>query len=79
MKKHKKIKYTDEPIGKVKIVTDFLPSPDELVLKEEAVKVTLLLSKSSVDFFKHLAEEKHTHYQKMIRVLLDKYASHFNE
>ena len=79
MKKQKKVKYTDEPIGKVKIVTDFLPSPDELVLKEEAIKVTLLLSKSSVDFFKHLAEEKHTHYQKMIRVLLDKYASHFNE
>lgn len=77
MKKHKKVKYTNESIGKVKIVTDFLPSPDELAIKEEAVKVTLLLSKSSVDFFKHLAEEKHTHYQKMIRMLLDKYASHF--
>ena len=79
MKKRKKTKYSDEPIGKIKIVKDFLPSPDELVLKEEAVKVTLLLSKSSVDFFKHLAEEKHTHYQKMIRSLLDKYAAHFNQ
>jgi len=78
MKKQKKVKYTNEPIGKIKVVNDFLPSPDELVLKEESVKVTLMLSKSSVDFFKHLAEQKHTQYQKMIRVLLDKYASHFN-
>ncbi len=74
-----KIKYTNQPIGKIKIVADFLPPPDELVLKEESIKVTLLLSKSSVDFFKYLAEQKHTRYQKMIRTLLDKYASHFNE
>ncbi len=79
MKKRKKIKkYTDESIGKVKIMTDFLPSPEELVMKEESVKVTLLLSKASVDYFKELAEKKHTHYQKMIRVLLDKYASHYD-
>lgn len=77
MKKQKKVKYTDEHIGKVKIISDFLPSPDELVLKEESVKITLVLSKSSVDFFKNLAEKKHTQYQKMIRTLLDKYVSHF--
>ena len=23
------IKYTDEPIGKIKVIADFLPSPDE--------------------------------------------------
>lgn len=78
MKKHKKTKYTNEPIGKIRIVTDFLPPPDELIVNEEAVKVTLLLNKSSVDYFKHLAQKKHTHYQKMIRILLDKYVSHFN-
>lgn len=77
MKKHKKIKYTNELIGKIKIVHDFLPSPDELVMKEESVKVTLLLSKTSVEYFKELAEKKHTRYQKMIRILLDKYASHY--
>lgn len=64
MKKPKKIKYTDEPIGKIKIVPDFLPSPDELVLKEEAVKVTLLLSKSSVDFFKKMAQNSMLHIKK---------------
>lgn len=79
MKKRKKInKYTNEPIGNLKIITDFLPSPDELVMKEESVKVTLVLTKSSVDYFKELAGKKHTRYQKMIRVLLDKYASHYH-
>lgn len=78
MKKQTKIKYTNEPLGKIKITMDFLPPPDELVMKEETVKVTLSLSKSSVDYFKDLAVKKHTHYQKMIRILLDKYASHFN-
>lgn len=77
--KHRKIKYTNEAIGKIKIVTDFLPSPDQLVLKEDTIKVTLVLNKASVEFFKEFAEKKHTPYQKMIRILLDKYASHFNQ
>lgn len=77
MKKSKKISYKNEPIGKVKIVSDFLPSPSELVLKEDSVKITLVLSKSSVDYFKKLAIKNHTPYQKMIRSLLDKYVSHF--
>lgn len=49
---------SNEPIGKVKIIQDFLLPPDKLVLKEESVKVTLLLRKSSVDFFKELAQKK---------------------
>jgi hypothetical protein len=36
-----KIKYTDEPLGKVQVVPDFLPSPAELAFREEGVKVTL--------------------------------------
>lgn len=77
MKKHA-IKYTDEPIGKIKIVEDFLPPPDQLVLKEETVKVTLSLTKDSVDFFKKIAKKQHTHYQTMIRVLLDHYTEHYH-
>jgi len=72
-----KIKYTDEAIGDVKIITDFLPSPEQLVLKEETVKVTLALTKDSVEFFKQVAKEQHTHYQTMIRALLDQYAEHY--
>ena len=71
----KKIKYTDEPMGKVKVVSDFLPSPEELVLKDETVKVTISLSKTSVDFFKNEAKKYNTQYQKMIRRLLDEYTA----
>ncbi|MBW2222539.1 MAG: CopG family transcriptional regulator [Deltaproteobacteria bacterium] len=72
----KKIKYTNEPMGKVRVVADFLPSPEELVLKDETVKVTISLSKASVDFFKEEAKKHHTQYQKMIRRLLDEYTAH---
>jgi predicted DNA binding CopG/RHH family protein len=71
-----KTKYTDEPIGKVKILKDFLPSPEELVLKDETVKVTIALSKTSIDFFKKEAKKHNTQYQKMIRRLLDEYSAH---
>jgi len=71
----KKIKYTDEAMGKVKVVSDFLPSPEELVLKDETVKVTISLSKTSVDFFKNEAKKYNTQYQKMIRRLLDEYTA----
>ena len=68
-----KIKYSDEPIGPVKIVADFLPSPEELAFKEDTVKVTISLSREGIDFFKREAKIHHTPYQKMIRRLLDSY------
>ena len=71
-----KIKYTDEHIGEVKVVSDFLPSPEELALKDETIKITIALSKTSVDFFKKEAKKNNTQYQKMIRRLLDEYAAH---
>jgi hypothetical protein len=74
-----KIKYTDEPIGKIKIVPDFLPTPEELAFREEGVKVTLALSKRSVDFFKSEATKHHTQYQRMIRRLLDSYVETHEE
>ena len=72
----RKTKYTDESIGKVRVVPDFLPSPEELALKDETVKVTIALSKTSVDFFKKEAKKYNTQYQKMIRRLLDEYTAH---
>lgn len=62
------------PIGKLKRVDDFLPPPDQLVIPEETVKVTLSLTKSSLQFFKREARRNHTKYQKMIRTLVDRYA-----
>lgn len=70
-----KIKYTNEPLGKLRIIADFLPPPEELVLKQESVKVTIALSKASVDFFRKEAKKHRTQYQKMIRKLLDIYAA----
>ena len=64
-------------MGDLKVVKDFLPSPEQLILKEDNVKVTISLSKSSVDYFKSVAKENRTPYQKMIRRVLDYYASQF--
>ncbi|MBL8023130.1 MAG: CopG family transcriptional regulator [Elusimicrobia bacterium] len=71
-----KTKYTNETI-QARVVRDFLPPPEDLVFKEDNVKVTMFLSRSSVEFFKHTARQRHTHYQKMIRNLLDTYADKF--
>jgi predicted DNA binding CopG/RHH family protein len=70
-----KIKYSDEDIGEVQVIPDFLPSPEELAFKEDTVKVTIALSKESVEFFKREAKKHNTQYQKMIRRLLDVYSS----
>ncbi len=72
----KKIKFTTEKIGNIKIVKDFLPRPEDLVYKEDTVKITLNLSKSSVEFFKSLAQKHGSQYQKVIRNLLDRYTTH---
>jgi hypothetical protein len=73
--KHK-TKYRSEPLGTLVVVSDFLPSPDKLVLRDDGVKITISLSKRSVDFFKRHAAESKVPYQKMIRSLLDGYAKH---
>ena len=73
----RKIRYTSEPLGRVEVVADFLPPPDQLVLNDDGVKVTISLSKRSVDFFKAQAGRSNTSYQRMIRRLLDTYADHY--
>ncbi|MBU1912168.1 MAG: CopG family transcriptional regulator [Candidatus Omnitrophica bacterium] len=73
-----KIMYSNKPIGKMTRVNDFLPRPEELIMPEETVKITIALKRSSVDFFKHKAQECHTKYQKMIRELVDRYAAQYS-
>ena len=76
-------KYEDAPadlaeaIEQAEWIPDFLPSPDQLVLKEETVRVTLNLNRRSVDFFKMKARENGVPYQGMIRKVLDLYAAQF--
>jgi len=73
---NKNITYTNEPLGKLRVVPDFLPRPEDLVFRDEGVKITIALSRRSVDFFKTEARRHNTQYQRMIRRLLDAYAEH---
>ena len=75
----RKPKSTDEPIGEIEILQDFLPPPDKLVMKEDGVKVTISLSRRSVEFFKAHAARSHVPYQRMIRSLLDGYARKYEK
>ncbi|HEY1980789.1 MAG TPA: hypothetical protein VGH13_11940 [Xanthobacteraceae bacterium] len=68
------VRYTAGEIGRVSLIKDFLPAPDDLVLREDNVKVTLSLSRRSLDFFKREAKKRHVPYQRMIRALVDTYA-----
>jgi predicted DNA binding CopG/RHH family protein len=71
----KRITYTAGPIKKPRVVRDFMPPPAELVPRDEGVKVTIALSRRSVDFFKREARKNDTQYQRMIRRLLDTYTA----
>lgn len=72
----KTIQYSNEPIGDIELVSDFLPSPKELALKNQNTKVTISLSSESIAYFKDAAKKHHMQYQKMIRQLLDEYVAH---
>ena len=71
----KQIQYSDEPIGEIKLIADFLPSPAELAVKNRNTKVTISLSSESIAYFKDVAEKHHMQYQKIIRQLLDDYVA----
>ena len=70
----KRTQYSDGPVSDLRVIDDFLPDPADLAFGEDNVKVTIGLSRRSVEFFKAQARKHRTHYQKMIRRLLDAYA-----
>jgi hypothetical protein len=70
----KKIEYSDEPI-EFEIVEDFLPPPSELRLRQRDVPVKLELKKSSVEYYKLLAKKNKTTYKRVMKKVLDTYAS----
>jgi predicted DNA binding CopG/RHH family protein len=80
---NKKTIYRDAPkdVAKAKdaseAVDDSLPPPEELLLRDETVKVTISLTQKSVDFFKKTAEEQGVPYQTMIRKVLDLYSQRY--
>ena len=75
--------YSDAPTGvaeaikEAKLIDDFLPPPDELILRDDTVKVTISLTKRSVDFFKKSANKQGVPYQTMIRKVLDLYSQRY--
>ncbi len=71
---NKTVRYTAGDIGGVRVIEDFLPAPADLVAREENVKVTLSLSRRSLDLFKREAKKRRVPYQRMIRSLVDTYA-----
>ena len=70
----KTVRYTKGEVGRVRVIADFLPPPEALVPHEDNVKVTLSLSRRSLDFFKRQAKQRGVPYQRMIRALVDGYA-----
>jgi hypothetical protein len=75
MKQGKRID-EDQPVGPLRVIPDFLPPPEQLVIPTDRVKVTLFLDRSSVDFFKTRAKRARTKYQQMMREVLRRYAHH---
>jgi hypothetical protein len=62
--------YTDdqgEITGDLRRVTDMLPPPDQLVPRDDTVKVTLALSRRSIEFFKREAAKHRVPYQGLRR------------
>ncbi|GAB4433257.1 MAG: hypothetical protein OHK0011_16240 [Turneriella sp.] len=80
----KSTRYDDAPrdiaegINSSEIIEDFLPRPDELVFKKETVKVTINLSKESVEFFKKRSRKYGVPYQRMINNLVDRYVERYS-
>jgi predicted DNA binding CopG/RHH family protein len=79
-----KIKYTDAPadiersLANAERIADFLPPPSRLIDKVEKEKVTILLRKKNVDFFRQAAQVEGVSYQAMIDNLLDRYVRHYD-
>jgi len=67
----------DKPVGKLRVMADFLPPPHALLPVDDTVKVTLLLDKKSVDVFKTWAQKEGMKYQRMMRQVLKGYADHY--
>jgi uncharacterized protein (DUF2267 family) len=72
--KRKKIDY-DMPIGRLVRVPNFLPPPDQLIFPDEPRKVTINLSRESIEFFKRVAKKQGVKYQKLIRAVIDAYVA----
>lgn len=74
-KKTSQSQLLDGTFGKLQIIDDFLPSPEELLKKTPPTKVSINLDAETVEYFKSQAQELGGSYQRMIRVLLQHYVN----
>lgn len=80
---NKIINYTNAPedveesLNNAIIVSDFLPSPAELMIKGEKEKITIAVDKRSLDLYKKYAKKHNTKYQPMINGVLSSYADKY--
>ena len=58
-----------------RIVDDFLPTPEELIHKEEKERITIALDKKSLDLFRDYAKKHDAKYQNMINGVIESYAA----
>lgn len=78
-----KTNYTDVPADVAQslddaiVVSDFLPSPEDLVRRVEKEKITIAIDKHSLELFKDYAKTHDTKYQTMINGVLGSYADKF--
>lgn len=78
-----RINYTNAPadveesLDTATVITDFLPSPAELVRRAEKEKITIAIDKHSLDLFKEYAKKHNAKYQTMMNDVLGSYADKF--
>jgi len=73
MKRKTRVYDENMPVGKLTVIPNFLPPPEDLIFPDDIVKVTINLNKSDVEFFKKKAGKYRNKYQKMIRVVIRQY------
>lgn len=78
-----RINYTNAPTDVADVlehavpIEDFLPSPDQLILKTEKERITIAIDKHSLELFKQYAKKHDAKYQSMINGVLSSYADKF--
>ena len=56
--KSKAVKYSARAIGRVKVIEDFLPSPEAMAARGDNVKAKLGFSRSSAKYLKRAAKTR---------------------
>ncbi len=67
----------NEPIGRLRVMADFLPPPELLIPRNDTVKVTIAVDRETLKFFKASAQKTGLKYQRMIREVLNGYAKKY--